>query len=202
MAYTKNLIIYATAGILVACLIITAIVMAPWESITSYLGFPKLPPGWPSGPLTVQVFISNLTEPHGIGNEGTVTVIVTSTRNVSDVIVQFDLLQVVGNLPIGIVYIDGNLANITWNGNLEADVSMVFNARMRIVEVGYARIWITATWHENEWLSYQATDSIWILIQESSIQISDEPITPPGFIEAQPSNGTLPIWPNGTLWEP
>jgi len=195
----RKLAISGITGVLVACLIITSIVIVPWTPITS--SYPKPPPGV-SNPLNVNVVVSNMTAPLGIGSEGTVTVIVTSTRNVSDVTIQFDLLQVVSNLPIGIVYIGGNLANITWNGDLEANVSMIFNARIRVVEVGYARIWITATWHENEWLSYRATDSIWILIQESSIQISGDPITPPGFIEAQPGNGTLPIWPNGTLWEP
>jgi len=197
-----KLLISGLAGVVVACIIFTAVIVSPWSGLitsptssSSDSGFPQLPPGWPSGPLGVQVSISNLTDPLGVGSEGEMTIVVASKHDVSDVTAQFELLRVVDELPIGIVYTQGNLANITWMGDLRANVSVIFNAKMKAVEVGYARIRVTAIWYPFEGFHYEATDSIWILIQENSIQISHEPITPPGVIVAESGNGTLPLWP-------
>jgi len=198
----RNLVIPGIGGILLACAIFSAFVIAPWTSPMSNVNFPQLPPGWPSGPLDVKVVISNLTEPLGVGSEGDVTIIVTSTKDASDVTVTMEVVSPSDPplWPLGITVVEGNLS--TCVGDLKANVSVIFNARIRAVEAGYARMWITVTWYPYESFHFEATDSIWILIQENNIQISYEPITPPGFIEAQPFNGTLPVWPNGTAWEP
>jgi len=199
MQEVKNLVIPGIVGILLACAIFSAFIIAPWASTTSNVDFPQMPPGWPSSPLDVQVFVSNLTETLGVESEGEVTVVVTSTRNVSDTVLQFELLQVCRyppmEMPIGIVYVEGNLANTTWTGDLTANVSVIFNARIKAIEVGYARIRVTAIWYPFEGFHYEATNSVWILIQETDIQISHEPITPPGVIPFEPGNGTLPTWP-------
>ena len=193
MQEVKNLVIPGIAGILLACAIFSAFVIAPWASTTSNVDFPQMPPGWPSGALDVKLVISNLTEPLGVGSEGILTVIVTSTRNASDVIVQFDLLQVIDELPIGISFVGENLT--TWSGDLRANVSMIFTAKIKVVEVGYARIISNATWYPFETFHYVAKDSLWILVLENDIQVSGDFIFPPGSNQTTPNppgNFTIP----------
>jgi len=194
----RKLTISGIAGILVASLITASIVTAPWLRPAT---IPTFPSGLPlESPLTVNVIISNITEPVGVGSEAILTIILTSTCNASDVVVQFDLLQVVDDWPTGIRFIGENLT--TWNGDLRANVSVIFTARIKAEEVGLARIKATATWYRYEYLRHEGKDSVWILVSENDIQVSQEPITPPGYYEATPGNGTLPMWPNGTLLEP
>jgi hypothetical protein len=196
-----RLIVSGLAGVVAACLIFALVVMAPLSTLDTILGLPKLPHGWPSNPLNVQVFVSNLTEPLGVGSEGEVAVIISSTKNASDVSVTIEVTSpsIPPSWPLGITVVEGDLS--TWVGNLNANISVIFNARIRAVEAGYARIWVSATWYPGspEGFAHKASDSIWILIQENNIQISHEPITPPGVIVAEPGNGTLPVWPNGTI---
>lgn len=180
MQKLKDLVIPGIAGIFLACAIFSAFLIATMSNSN----FPQLPPGWPSGPLDVKVVISNLTEPLGVGSEGTLTVIVTSTRNLSSVVVQFDLLQVSGEWPIGISLIGENLT--TWSGELRANVSMIFTAKIRVVEVGYALIKATAKWYPSEGFHYTSKDSVWILILEKDIRISHEWISPADSNEATP----------------
>lgn len=199
MYEAKKLALPGLAGVLVACLIFTTVLVAPWSTATT----PTFPSGLPlESPLTVNVFISNFTEPLGVGSEAVLTVIVTSTRDVNGTTVKLDLLSPSDPpmWPLGISIIEGNLS--TWNGNLRANISISFNAKIKVVEVGYALIRATATWYQYEYLRYNSGDSLYILIFENDIQVSKEPITPPDYYEAKPGNGTLPIWPNGTSWEP
>lgn len=195
MYEAKKLALPGLAGVFVACLIFTAVLVAPWPTATT----PTFPSNLPlESPLTVNVIISNLTEPLGPGSEGILTVVVTSTRDVNDTTVKLDLLSPSDPpmWPLGISIIEGNLS--TWNGNLRANISVSFNAKIKVVEVGYALIKATATWYQYEYLCYKSGDSLWILILENDIQVSKDPITPPDIIVAEPGNGTLPVWPNGT----
>jgi hypothetical protein len=187
MQEVKNLVIPGIAGILLACAIFSAFAVAPWASTTSNVNFPQMPPG----PLDVKLVISNLTEPFGVGSEGILTVIVTSTRNASNVIVQFDLLQVSSKRPMGISFVGENLT--TWSGDLRANVSMIFTTRIKAVEVGYAQIVATAKWSPLEGFQYTANDRVWILVQENDIQVSHDPImiTLPD-LTVIPGDGTLP----------
>jgi len=195
-----RLMISGLAGLLVACLIFTVVVVAPKASIIRYY-LSGIPDEWLSNPLDVKVAISNLTEPLGVNSEADVTIIVTSTKNASDVTVTMEVVSpsIPPLLPLGIIVVNGNFS--TWIGDLTANVSVVFRARIGAVEAGYARIRVTATWYDDEigGLSYNREDSIWILIQENDIQVSQDPITRPGVIEAKPGNGTLPMWQNGTM---
>lgn len=190
-----RLIIAGLAGVITACLIFTVVVAAPQTSTRYYFsGYDE----WLHSPLNVDVVISNLTEPLGVNSEADVTIIVTSTENASNVTVTMEVVSpsIPPQWPLGITVVEGNFS--TWVGDLTANVSVVFRARIRTVEAGYARIWVTATWYEIEYQRRRGEDSVWILIQENDIQVSQEPITPPGVIEARPGNGTLPVWPNGT----
>ncbi len=176
MQKLKNLVIPGIAGILLACAIFSAFLIVPWTSTMSELNFPPFPPGWPSGPLDVKMVISNLTEPLGVGSEGTLTVIVTSTCNVANVVVQFDLLQASSEWPIGISLLGENLT--TWSGELTANVSMIFTTKIRAVEVGYALTKATTKWYPSEGFHYTSKDSVWILILENDIRVSHEWISP------------------------
>jgi hypothetical protein len=200
----KKLAISGITGVLIASLIITSIVLAPWSKPATSGSLGNPPPGYPAWPLDmVKLFISNVTEPLGVGSEAVLTVIVTSPYDISNVMMKLDLLQVVDDLSIGIVFL-GNLT--TWNGDLRANISVSFNVRIKAVEVGYVRIKATLKWYYEPLDQHMELpdirNSVWILVSENYIQVSQEPITPPDYYEAKPSNETLPIWPNGTLWEP
>lgn len=192
-----RLAVSVLAGVIAACLIFAVVAVAPQMSMKYYSG--GYPDEWLHSPLNVEVVISNLTEPLGVNSEADVTIIVTSTKNASDVTVTMEVVSpsIPPKWPLGITVIEGNFS--TWIGDLTANVSVVFRARIRAVEAGYARIWITATWYEIEYRRRCGEDSVWILTQENDIQVSQEPITPPGVIEAKPGNGTWPVWPNGTI---
>lgn len=186
-------------GILIACLIIATVVIAPWTAISSFVNAPQVEPGYLGWALSVRSFVSNLTEPLGIGSEGILTVIVTSMLDASNVVVQFDMSPGGDSWPMGISFVSGNLT--TWSGNLKANVSMIFNVRIRAIEAGGARLLVTAKWHAFEWECWVVRDMLFILVQDNDIQVSHDPITPPGYFEAVPFDGP-PIWPNGTSWVP
>jgi hypothetical protein len=194
-----RIIIAGLAGIIAACLIFTTVVVAPQTPIIYYDDW--FGEWWLHSPLSVEVIISNLTEPLGVNSEADVTIIITSTENASDVTVTMEVVSpsIPPRWPLGITVVEGNFS--TWIGDLRANISVVFHARIRAVEAGYARIRVTATYPDPsvDGLSHSGEGSAWILVQESDIQVSQEPITPPGVIEAKPGNGTLPVWPNGTM---
>lgn len=179
MQEVKNLVIPGIAGILLACAIFSAFVMVPWASTTSTWTSPTPPPGWLGGALSVRSFVSNFTEPLGVGSEGTLTVIVTSTLNASNVVVQFDMSRYIGSWPMGIDFIGENLTN--WSGDLRANVSMVFNARIKAVEAGSARLLVITTWYPSDGSGgVYVRENLFILVEDNDIQVSHEPIAPPG----------------------
>ncbi|MGD0496305.1 MAG: hypothetical protein ABSB28_09770 [Candidatus Bathyarchaeia archaeon] len=198
---SKKLGISGLAGIIVASLVITSIVLAPLPrkaTTPSSSGSPPLlPPGWPSGSFDVQAFISNLTVPLGVGSEGDLTVAVASTCDASNVVVEFDLLQVSSEWPTGIDFIGENTTTtkVVWNGDLKANVSMIFTQRIKAVEVGYARIAATVSWSTPalQGFTYITIDRIWISVLENDVQVSHNPIAPSGqmpFLPGLPINVT------------
>lgn len=190
-----RLIIAGLTGVIAACLIF-AVVVAPQISMKYYSG--RYIDEWLHSPLSVEVIISNLTEPVGVNSEADVTIIVTSTKNASDVTVTMEVVSpsIPPRWPLGITVVEGNFS--TWVGDLRANISVVFHARIRAVEAGYARIWVTATYPDPTVgsLSHSGDGSAWILVQESDIQVSQEPITPPGQPPFLPG---LPIPSNVTM---
>jgi len=193
MSYVKKLTISGTAGVLVACLIIASLAISFKQIAVNTSPNFELPPGAPPlGSLTATIIISNFTEPLGVGSEAILTVVITSKCDMSNVVVTIDLVSPSDppSWPLGISVVEGNLS--TWTVNLKANISLIFNAKLKIVEEGYARIWAKALWWYNEWLGYPATDSLWILVQENDIQVSHEPITPPGQMPfLPPINATI-----------
>lgn len=181
-------------GVLTACLIIAAVVIAPWATISSFVNVPHVEPGYLGWAMSVRSFVSNLTEPLGIGSEGILTVIVTSTLDASNVVVQFATCSYWSpagdSWPVGISFVSGNLT--TWSGNLKANVSMIFNAKIRAIETCTSRLLVTAEWYASEGVCWGVRDMLFILVQDNDIQVSHDPITPPGYFEAVPFDGTFP----------
>jgi hypothetical protein len=174
-----RLIIAGLAGAIIACLIFTVVVVTPQTPLRHYLsGYEEML----SSPLDVKVVISNLTEPLGVSSEADVTIIVTSTEDASDVTVTMEVTFPSDPplWPLGITVLGDGFS--TWVGDLAANVSVIFHARIRAVEAGYARIWITATYPDTDigGLSHSGRAGVWILVQENDVQVSYEPMTPPG----------------------
>jgi hypothetical protein len=187
-----RLTIAGLAGAIIACLIFTVVVVTPQTPLRRYLsGYEE----HLATPLDVKVAISNLTEPLGVSSEADVTIIVTSTKDASDVTVTMEVTSPSDppHWPLGITVLGDGFS--TWVGDLTANVSVVFHARIRAVEAGYARIWITATYSDTERsLTYRGQDGVWILVQESDVQVSYEPITLPGqppFLPAPPLESNI-----------
>jgi hypothetical protein len=191
-----RLITSVLVGVATACLIFAVAIVVPQTVIRYYSG--GYVDEWLDSPLNVEVVISNLTEPVGVNSEADVTIIVTSTKNASNTTVTMEVVSpsIPPQWPLGITVIEGNFS--AWVGDLTANVSVVFHARIRAVEAGYARIWITATYPDPavSSLSHRGEDSVWILVQENDIQVSYGPITPP---DQPPFLPELPIPSNLTL---
>lgn len=167
-------------------LIIASVVMASWSrpatSTPPSSTSPDFPPEYQVWPLDmVTLFISNFTEPIGVGSEAVLTVIVASPYNVTNVTVRLDLLQVVDDWPVGIISIGGH--STMWNGDLRANRSISFNAKIKAIEAGYARIVANATWYNDlEECYMELLDSLWIIVLENDIQVSHKPMMPPGSL--------------------
>jgi len=191
----RKLAISGIAGVLVACLTIISVVIPSWTP--SDVNAPQVPPELLAyaGALSVRSFVSNLTEPLGVGSEGILTVVVTSTLDASNVVVQFDMSQVSDSWPLGIDFIVENLT--TWSGNLKANVSMIFNARIRAVEAGLARLLVTTIWYLS-WVDHVSVcvrDMLCILVQDNDIQVSHYFIAPPGQMPFLPPNDNVTKFP-------
>jgi hypothetical protein len=177
MQQARNLVVAGIAGILLAGTIFSAFVIAPWSPLNAQLGSPSPPPDWRDWALSVRSFVSNLTEPLGVGSEGTLTVIVTSKRNASNVVVQFDILQMSDSFPLGITFIGEPLTN--WSGDLRANVSMVFTARIKAVKPGLARLLVDALWYPpSAACGSGVREKLFILVQENDILVSHDPPPP------------------------
>lgn len=193
----KKLIISGFTGVLIASLIIASIFASFWVGPGK-----SASPSFPSGLIIwasdiVKLFVSNFTEPVGVGSEGVLTVFMTSPYDVSNVTLRLELIQDLGasDWPIGIDFVASDSAS--WNGDLRANISSSFNVKIKAVEVGYAHVWASMT-GRYEQMSVQAWSSLWIHTSQDDIQASQDPITPPGVIVARNGDGTLPLWPNGT----
>jgi len=185
MQKLKDLVIPGIAGILLACAIFSAFVMAPWsETITIYY---PLPSG--TSPITVNLTISEFTNPLGPGSEAELTATVTSEVDASNVVVQIDLSKAYPKWPSkGVDWISGNL---TWNGNLTAGVPITLNARINATEIGYGKIVASAKWYGSSPSSYLgASDLLGIVVLDDEIWVFED------------LHGDLPYWPSPDFQPP
>ncbi len=181
--------VYPIVGVMAAIATIAATTFGP-SFVRNY--YPQYPPGYPEGPLSIEIFISNVTEPQGIGSKFTVTIVATSNQNLSQATVDMNLTDVysIGSpqYPIGFSYVEGYLANVTWSGSLETNVSEVFTATAIADEIGFGRIWVTISFTAPDGFIWNDTDSLWISVSQNGLDFSHEGPQPrPGAIVPTPS---------------
>lgn len=93
-------------------------------------GFWTLPPQ----KVALEITVSKFTEPQGIGSEAEITVTMTSHEDIANVTTQLDWSR-------GFDFVSGDL---TWSGNLKANVTVSFKARIKAIEIGRWGIHATA----------------------------------------------------------
>lgn len=185
---SKRFIIYGTAGFLVACLIFTTTAMVPWSELAKSLS-PFIPPNEqpillnPTNvDVTVDLSISNFTEPLGPGSEANVTISVISEKDVSNVTVQIALTPIYVStgtwpnitwIPIGPLGIDLVGGNFTWTTNLVANVSVSATIRIKATEVGFGVITGSTIWWETPSTFYKNEEAVYIQVLEGNVVIHD-----------------------------
>jgi len=204
-----KLLVSGIAGVLVACLIFTAVLVAPWSRQVIPTHLPSEFPGIQlpdNTPITVNLTISNFIEPHGIGSKANLTLIVASVRNESDVSIQIGLGGSYNGWPRGIDFIWPEEINfpsggklVWWRANLSANVPVTFSATIEAIKVGYASIEASATWYESTSSKYLTCDSkrLYISVYENDIFVEKDPHEWIGWT-ALPSNPINYVSPNET----
>jgi hypothetical protein len=186
MVTMTKLLISGVIGVAIACLIFIGIVAPPWSELAKSFFSPRVSPDIPTVPiadsatLSVNLTISNFTEPLGLDSEADVTVKVISRKDMSNVEVKITLSPIyIGqgtwpNLtwtplgPQGIDIVDGNS---TWIINLSANVSFSATIRIKTTEVGFGAIIATAIWWETSSTFYKAEDALHVEVLEDNIII-------------------------------
>jgi len=203
-----NLWISALAGVSVACLIFIIAAIAPWSallvpssSLTPVVD--KIPP--PS-PVTVRFSMSNFTEPKGPGSEANLTVTITSTANLSNVIISLSISKADALWSSKGIEFDTLGGDIFRAVNLTAGSPITFSLKVKAVEVGYGRIYATARWNGSGQVtvkldgSDQPWDVLGIAIYGKEILVLEDylgvlpPLFPPGFKWEPPES-----WKNWTI---
>jgi hypothetical protein len=197
-------------GVIVACLIFTAVVISPWSKSLSGTTSPTIPPEWqnlPAPPITISLALYNFTEPRGLGSQANLTITVISNTTLPDVVIEIDISKgQFGWNSTGIEFIEGQTL---WIGNLTSDMPITWTIRINASEVGYGIIKVAARW-SNYW-DYRLPDrSLGIVVLEDEIQVIEPlnlnaleslvpPVFPPGF---NPPTFPNPINMNQTMLYP
>lgn len=184
----KKLAISGIAGVLIASLIIASVKMAPWSELAKSFSSRISPDDQPillnptNADITVDLSISNFTEPLGPGSEANVTVTVISKKDVSNVTVKIAVSPIymgqgtwpnitwtpIG--PQGVGLVDGNS---TWMINLTANVSESATIRVKATEVGLGVITVTAVWWETQSTFYKSEGVLYIRVLQDNIVVQD-----------------------------
>lgn len=145
LCYTKRLAVYGVVGIIAALPIITAMTFIPWtEPKGESSNSTPYGPGYPNvhwvGYLDNFLTVSNFTEPYGTGSEADVVAGVVSSRDLN-VTVKVGLSSITMGESSCIVFVGGGTIR-SWQISLEANVSMFFTERIKIIGLGFASVWI------------------------------------------------------------
>jgi len=186
-----RLLISGLAGVGVACLIFTALVL-PRSNLEMMLGSTRT--DLPLSPINVRLTISGFTEPWGIGSQALLTINVTSSVKAVNVVFKISLRKAYEDWPSqGLELISGNT---TWNGDLLANVSIIMSVKVNATQIGYGRIVAEVTWYDSSSeYEYYSVDQLGIVILEDEILVIEDlggnlpHLFPPG------SNPTPP-WPS------
>lgn len=182
MSYdAKRLAVYGIVGILASLPIIAAMTLIPWAEpvaetkpvIYYSSGLPAEYRAWPLNMPNLNLTISDFTEPLGVGSRALLKAAIKSPYDVTNATVKLDLLQASGDQPIGISFVDED--SRVWNVDLDADVLISFDAEIEAIEIGYARILATATWHDDLEGHIKVYDALWVSVLENDIQVSRGP---------------------------
>jgi hypothetical protein len=189
MVIMTKLLISGVIGVAIACLIFIGVVAPPWSELAKSFFSPRVSPNTPTIPivdnatLSVNLTISNFTEPLGLDSEADVTVKVISRKDMSNVEVKITLSPIyIGqgawpNItwtligPKGIDFIDGNS---TWIINLIANVSTSFTTRIKATEIGLGVIVATAIWWDTPSTFHKSEAApLHIKVLENNIEVYD-----------------------------
>jgi hypothetical protein len=186
-----RLLISGLAGVGVACLVFSALVLSR-SNLEMMLGSPRT--DLPLSPINVRLTISGFTEPRGIGSQALLTINVTSSVEAANVTFEINLSKAYPDWPSqGIELI---CSNTTWKGNLLATISVVMNAWVNVTQIGYGKIVAAVVWYDpsSNWEHY-SRDQLGIVVLEEEILVIEDlggnlpHLFPPG------SNPTPP-WPS------
>jgi len=174
-----KLLIAGLAGVVVASLVFTSIVALPMRRQTAtstsstYLYGTMLP-----SPVTVSLFLSNLTQQSGVGSKYELTLVATSNISLSNVTLHIDLSKAEWEWASqGIELVSGDS---TWTVNLVANVPVILHAIINATEIGYGKIEATATWPDSTKYSL-AWDAIGIEVLQSKVLTYTLEV-PPGML--------------------
>jgi len=193
----RKLAISGIAGVLVACLIIT-VVVTPWSAllVPSASRAPLVDKIPPPSPVTVRLSISDFAEPKRLGSEANLTVTITSTTNLSNVIISLSISKADALWSSKGIEFDTFGEDIFWIVNLTAGLPITFSVKVKAMEVGYGKLDATARWDGSDlpW------DVLGIAVYENEILVFEDylgvlpPLFPPGFQWEPPEN-----WKNWTM---
>jgi len=192
-------------GILTACLIFTVLVL-PLSNLEAILASPSPPKELPPLlPINVKLATSGFTEPKGIGSQALLTVNITSSVNVSNVVLQISLSKAYEVWSSsGIKVVSGSTS---WSGDLVADTPVIINVIINATEIGYGKIVAEAIWPDRPSvylasIDHDLSDAVGIVVLQNEILVFDDycgilpSVYPPDFnppIFPAPSNVTGPL---------
>jgi len=145
----------------------------------SYAGDLKIV--WP--PIVLNITVSDFTKPEGLNSEANLTVTVTPKQDISNASMKI-------SLPEGIQLVNGNL---TWSGNLIANISVALNVRVRIIELGdwhiFANVEESCLESDGKWHTYSVFGTGFIImVGENSVTI----FPPPPIVSPEPPSALNP----------
>jgi len=145
----------------------------------SYAGDLKIV--WP--PIVLNITVSDFTKPEGLNSEANLTVTVTPKQDISNASMKI-------SLPEGIQLVNGNL---TWSGNLIANISVALNVRIRIIELGdwhiFANVEESCLESDGKWHTYSVFGTGFIImVGENSVTI----FPPPPIVSPEPPSALNP----------
>lgn len=124
--------------------------------------------------LTVNLTISNFTEPVGVGSEAEITVVAKSRCDISNVTVQIVLSEAWPSVyPKGISFLDGSSSR-SWMVNLQANISTSFTERIKAFETGFGAIEVTARWWNATPPPFETLIPPWVTIENLTAIPRDE----------------------------
>lgn len=173
------------AGVIVACSIFATLLLSR-SSIGTISNSPSLPANAHLSPITVGLSVSGITQPRGVGSQILLTINVTSSIDLSNVVLRVDLSKVSQEWNSTGIELDNSTSS--WKVNLLANTSVILNIMIDAKEVGYGRLRVEAEapGFEN-WVALVGeaapVDYLGIMVQDHGILVFEDVngVLPPIF---------------------